>query len=406
MICKNCTTNISDTAKFCPKCGRRLEGPERPLKAEGQKDVILCPKCGTPSPITAKFCRKDGSSLKDKIRLPEPKEVKPEAIIEPNSGAIPTETKEEEKPPEKVVEIDKPSDVIRPRCGAPTPVTEIFCKKDSTLLKEGIKPAEIVVPGNKLGEPVRPKIKGGIFPNDEVRKEVSRRPVRIWIWLTVFVLFFTIAGVGSYLSFSGLIRKKPGKVTSTSEASKPPVPPQTPQKVEPEIEKPLSRKPKGEVATPTIPMPKVHSVDIKMLERKINISLRNRGLRDIYTEITPDLIATLIGTAGSQEERNSALRIARSYKEIKEVRDNIQMRQVVLPHPPPPPIDKAELEADINRALRRSGLMGVSAEVSDDLSVVLKGSTGSAEEKNRAFMIAKSFKNAKGIRDIIFIVEH
>ena len=406
MICKNCTTNIPDAARFCPKCGIRVEGPERPLKAEGQKDVILCPKCGTPSPITAKFCRKDGSSLRDKIGLPEPKEVKQEAITEPKPGEKPAETKEEAKLPEKVVEIDKPSDVIRPRCGAPASVTEIFCKKDSTLLKEEIKPAEIVVPGNKMGEPVRPEIKGGILPDDQVRKEVSRRPMRIWIWLTVFVLFFTIAGVGSYLSFSGLIRKKPGKVTGTPEASKPPLPPHTPQKVEPEIEKPLPREPKGEVATLTVPVPEVQPVDIKMLERNINISLRNRGLRDIYVEITTDLIATLVGTTGSQEERNSALSIARSYKEIKEVRDNIQMRQVVLPHPPPPPVDKAKLEGDINRALRRSGLMGVSAEVSDDLSVVLKGSTGSAEEKNRAFAIAKSFKKAKGIRDIIFIVEH
>jgi len=171
-----------------------------------------------------------------------------------------------------------------------------------------------------------------------VRKKVSRKPMRIWRWLTVFVLFFTIAGVGSYVSFSGLIRKKSGKITRTPEASKPLVAPHTPQKAALEVERPLPSTPNGEVASHTTPVPGVPPV--------------------------------------------------------------------VLMHPPPPPVDKIKLECDINRALRRSGLRGVSAEVSDDLRVVLKGSVSSAEEKNRARVIAKSFKKAKGMRDIIFIVEH
>ncbi len=338
MICKNCNSNIPDTARFCPKCGIRVEGQERSSKAEGQKEMILCPRCGTPSSVTAKFCRKDGYSLRDSIRLPERKERKSETIIEPEPGESPTEAKEEEKPSEKTVESDKPREVIRPGYGSPTRVTAMFYKEDRVHQKEETESAQIAVPGNRQGEPVRSEIKGGILPNDRARRKVSRKPMRIWTWLTVFLLFFIIAGVGSYVSFSGLIRKKPGKVTISRGASKPPVPPYTPREAEQEVEKPLPRVPNGEVATPPTPMPGVP--------------------------------------------------------------------EVVLPHPAPAPVDKVKLEGDINRALRRSGLRGVSAEVSDDLSVVLKGSAGSAEEKNRALRIAKSFKTTKGIRDMIFIVEH
>jgi ribosomal protein L40E len=337
MICRNCTTKIPDTAKFCPKCGIRVEGPERSSKAEGQEEMILCPRCGTPSPVTANFCRKDGTSLKDGIRLPEPKGRKPETTIEPKPGETPTEAKEEEKLSEKGGESDKLGNVISQGRGESEPVTALFCKENRTLQKAESKSSGIAAPGNKVGAHVRAEMKAGIFPCDRMIKKVSRKPMRIWIWLTVFVVFFTIAGAVSYVSFSGLIRKKPSKVTRTPETFKPPVPPYTPQKAEPEIEKPLAMPLNGEVAIPASPVPGVPPV--------------------------------------------------------------------VLPHPPPPPVVKAKLEGDINRALRRSGLRGVSAVVSDDLSVVLKGSAGSAEEKNRAFVIAKNFKKAKGIRDIIFIVE-
>jgi len=308
MICKSCNSNIPDTARFCPKCGIRVEGQERPLEdGGGQRDAVLCPKCGTSNPITAKFCRKDGSPLKEK------------------------------KPSEKTVESDKPREVIRPGYGAHSRVTAMFYKEDRVLQKEEIESAQIAVPGNRPGESVRSESKGGILPNDRARRKVLRKPMSLRTWLTVFVLFFIIAGVASYVSFSGLIRKKPGKVISSREASKPPVS-RTHQEAEQEFEKPLPRVPNGEVPTPATPMPEVP--------------------------------------------------------------------EVVLRHPAPAPVDKVKLEGDINRALRRSGLRGVRAEVSDDLSVVFKGSAGSAEEKNRALLIAQSFKTTKGIRDMIFIVEH
>jgi len=66
MICKNCGSEISDTAKFCPKCGAKVEF-EKQLKPKIQRDVIICKNCGEINPSIAKFCKKCGTPLKEKI---------------------------------------------------------------------------------------------------------------------------------------------------------------------------------------------------------------------------------------------------------------------------------------------------------------------------------------------------
>lgn len=89
MICIKCKTNISDTAKFCPKCGVKVEI----AKAE---DVVICPKCGTPNPLTAKFCKKDGTPLREEIKSSETMKeyIKPERIIKKRPKEIaPSEAK-------------------------------------------------------------------------------------------------------------------------------------------------------------------------------------------------------------------------------------------------------------------------------------------------------------------------
>lgn len=440
IICPKCGTSYPLTAKFCKKDGTPLQKvapipkeevkppevkekelkpeevvapitpvvtaetkveekpPERAPEVEKPKDVIICPKCGTPNPLTAKFCKKDGTPLKEEVRPAEPKEkeVKPKVIVEPKPTEIITETKEVEKPPEKIVEIEK--------------------QKVEAPLKEEIKPPTVEKKEIKPEISVQPRIKETVPPKEEVKREPVKRPSKTWIWLTILGLVIIIAGAGGYLYFSGQIGKKPSEVTPAPEVSKPPEPakpeevaktsepPQVPQKVEPEIEKPIPPLPKGELVKPTIHKPETPSVDITKLEREVNRSLRNRGLNDIYAEVDTSLVATLMGTTSSQEDRNRAISIARSYREIKEIRDNIQVKEVKLP-PPAPKVDPAKLEGDINRALRNAGLRGITAEVSDDLQVTLKGSVGSAQEKNRAFEIAKTFKDAKRIRDVIFIVE-
>jgi predicted RNA-binding Zn-ribbon protein involved in translation (DUF1610 family) len=440
MICKNCNTTIADIAKFCPKCGAKAE------KTESIEETIQCPTCGIAYPKATKFCKKDGTPLQkvspsvNEIKKSEAtkKEIKPEAIFESELKA-PTEVKTEdkppepeaviepkvsleEKPPEKIPELEKPKDVIIcPKCGIENPLTAKFCRKDGIPLKKEIKPPVTVEKEIKPEAAFRSKAE--LTPKVRVKEE----PSKTWIWIAICGLFLIIAGAGSYLYFSGQIGKKPAEVTAVPEVTKPPEPPKAPE----EVKKPLvPQKPETKTVLPPAPAkPAKPSVDIARIERDLNRTLRNRGLGDVYAEVNEDLIATLKGTVNDPRDKMLASNITESFKEIKGVKNEIRVAK--LPPPPPPPvrpaeppapapapvplpapapppivkIDPAKLEGNINRALRNGGIRGVTAEVNDNLEVTLRGSVMSQHEKDRAFEIAKGFKEAKRIRDVIFVVE-
>ncbi len=442
MLCIKCNANILDNVKFCPKCGskvevkaqetrkclscgaenpvsakfcrvdgynlQQLEGKiaEKPIEIEKPKDALICHKCGTANPSTAKFCRKDGAPLqkapiiKEEIKHIEPKEdVKPEAVIEAKVSEAPV-MKQEEKPAEKILETEKPKDLILcPKCGTPNPLTAKFCKKDGTPLKEEVKPYPAVKQEVKPETPARPKIKEPIPSKIEVRKEVTKGISKKHIWIGAAILIVIVVGVGSYLYFSGRTSKKPIEVATKSEVSKPSEN-ALHQKQETKVEEPA--KPQSPPVQ-TVPEPPKSSVDNTKIEREINKALRDNRLGDIYAKVDVDLVATLMGTASNQEDQDRALSITRSNREIKEVRNNIQIKEVAPP--PPTRIDPAKLEDDINRTLRNAGLSSVTAIVNDNLEVTLKGSVASNYEKGRAFEIAKTFKDAKKIKDLIFVVE-
>lgn len=395
MICIKCKTNIPDTAKFCPKCGAKVE-------MAMTQDIILCPKCRTSYPFTAKFCRKDGTPLQKvspsvtEIKKPEvtEKEIKPEAIVE-HKLEVPMEVKTEEKPPkpeavmepevsieekpsEKKPEPEKPKDVIIcPKCGTPNSLTAKFCKKDGTPLKGEIKPETVI---------------------ERKPKEVTPAKARkAPIWIAVPFLVVILGGAGGYLVYQYL---KPKEASITPEAPKTAEPAGVPEKIvtPPEEEKP--------------------AVDTHVLEGKLNLALRERGLSDVSAEVNEDLVATLRGTVNDPRDKMLASNVLKSFKELKEVKNEILVakkslapapeRPAEAPAPVSPPgykIDPAKLEGDINRALRNAGLRSVTAEVNDNLEVTLKGSVGSNYEKDRAFEIAKRFKEAKRIRDVIFVIE-
>ena len=67
--------------------------------------------------------------------------------------------------------------------------------------------------------------------------------------------------------------------------------------------------------------------------------------------------------------------------------------------------DPAKLEGEINRALRDAGLGSVTVQVADDLTLVLKGTARGEADKNRAFQIARGFRDVKSAKDQVFIVE-
>ncbi|MGQ9619129.1 MAG: zinc-ribbon domain-containing protein [Candidatus Aminicenantia bacterium] len=147
MICETCKATIPDTAKFCPRCGAKVE------------IVKKCPSCGAEYPVTAKFCKKDG-----------------------------------------------------------------------TPLKEGIKPSVSVERKINPEVAARPKIE--VAPKVEVKKEEAKRPSKAWIWIAVCELVLIIAGVGSYLYFSGQISKKPVAVTTVPKVSGPREPMSKPKEVQ------------------------------------------------------------------------------------------------------------------------------------------------------------------------------
>ena len=78
---------------------------------------------------------------------------------------------------------------------------------------------------------------------------------------------------------------------------------------------------------------------------------------------------------------------------------------ITLVPPPAPTLNPTTLEGEINRALRNGGAGGVTAQVSDDFSVTLKGAATSAAQKDRAFQIARQFKGVGAVKDRIFVVE-
>ncbi len=75
MVCSKCGTKNKDGAKFCEKCGNKLEVPKNPKKEEKketkeketkteEKKYVFCEKCGTKNDSNSKFCEKCGGSLK------------------------------------------------------------------------------------------------------------------------------------------------------------------------------------------------------------------------------------------------------------------------------------------------------------------------------------------------------
>ena len=250
MICEKCKANIPNGAKFCPKCGAKVK------KAKAQ-DVQMkkCPSCGAENPPSAKFCKVDGYQLQQAKK--------------------------------KVTEKSK--DVIHcPKCGTKNRPTAKFCKKDGTPLGKETK----LPPGQQKFIKVSPP-----------KAEEVRMPSNTWIWVTIVGLFFVLAGVGSYLYFSGeIIVKHPKEV---------------------------SQKKDGKIMKPP--------TDIAKLERNINSEFKNRGLSYVYASVDSHLTATLEGTVYDFRDKMLAEKITESFREISKVRNYIVVNPFLAPARPAEP---------------------------------------------------------------------
>ena len=147
------------------------------------------------------------------------------------------------------------------------------------------------------------------------------------------------------------------------------------------------------------------AIDSGELEKKLNKALKNNGIKGVYGNVSSDLVATLEGTTRNQNEKVAALRTARSIEGITEVKSQIQVIAAPVVVAPSRAADSAKLEGELNRALRNQGLAGITAIVSDNFDVKLKGSVGSSNEKDRAISVARNFNGVGKVRDMIFVVE-
>jgi len=260
MICKKCGNEIPDTAKFCPKCGAKVEF-EKQLKPEIQRDVIICKNCGEINPSTAKFCKKCGTPLKEKI--------------------TPVITKERIKRPSKIWIW------ITAICGLILVIIGIgsylyFSGKYQIFLDWiGKKPTEVTFLPEKPSEPIKEK------EVEEIKPEIKVPPPTL-----------------PPSPPSAEIEKPKEKIVKTKK---------------PEIKVPP---PTSGLTTGPLP-PQPPKIDPAKLEGDINRALRNAGLSSVTAEVNDNLEVTLKGSVMSQYEKEKAFEITNRFKEIKRIRDKI-----------------------------------------------------------------------------------
>ena len=343
MNCKKCSAEIQGTSKFCKQCGTPIS-----TESPASTPTKICPQCGAENPVVAKFCKRDGYSF----------ETKPQAAQASQSAPA----------------------------NSPPPVTPPPPKAAQTSVS-----------------PVQPP----------QTKSSSKAPVVIGI----VVMLLLAAGAGGYYYWTKKNSGEPAKaVTEAETISKP----KTQAPVAPPVVKPQ------EPPVVAAPSPAAPTHDPAQVERGINQELRTAGLAVVMASVNDKLHTDLRGTVASKEEKEKAVGIARDHDGvtgvdatavkivIPKVRSETpvatpspsrQPQTVAVPPPAPQKRDPAKMEGEIGRNLRASGINGITAQVSDDFVVALKGSVKSVVEKDRAFEIARQFGAVGPIKDKVFIVE-
>lgn len=181
------------------------------------------------------------------------------------------------------------------------------------------------------------------------------------------------------------------------------------------IPQPSAPPPSAPPVSPQIP-------DSVGLGKAINEQLRAAGLTTVIANVDDRRHVVLGGTVSSRAAKEKAVSIARAQDGVADVDTTAleiftpkEKTATATPSPrlpaapkPLPPVqakhDPAKLEGDVGRALRSNGINGVTAQVSDDFVLTLKGSVTSDTEKERAFNVARRFEGIKSVKDKIFVV--
>lgn len=152
MICRQCGKEIPNNAKFCGKCGAKVELAREAISAGTVlvEKGMMCPTCGANYPLNSKFCKNDGTPLAAMSAPLEPAAKDVSASPEKTSQSaaevlIITEetvqTGETPAPSPTVAAPNRPvttePTVACPKCGTSYNTNIKFCKKDGTPLMGG-----------------------------------------------------------------------------------------------------------------------------------------------------------------------------------------------------------------------------------------------------------------------------
>ena len=389
MICNNCLTELSGTPKFCPKCGASIQAP-----IELAKSIKQCPQCGAENPIGAKFCIKDGYRFKG---------------IETPASQFAAKTDINDSPPQSVIAVEPVVTVSSPERMVPPKPEAVRLTAD---VQSETTPPKIPESGEKTladssctAEPISAKT---------TRREGKASSKGLVIGL-VGAIAVAAAGAGGYVYWSGnrAERKQPDTVENAPHPAT--LLPGPPPATKPSIaESATSSSPSQPVAPSGVEI--APKVDVARIQDELDERLQRAGFADIDGSVDTEGSVNVNGIVSSKKQKEEVVRLALSIPGVERVNDaELQVAapakavsappRVALTPPSAPTPDPAKLEGDINRALRNSGVGGVTAQVSDDFSVTLKGSATNTAEKSRAFQITRQFRGVGATHDRIFVVE-
>ena len=433
MVCVRCKAVISNTSKFCPKCGDKVEL----CLSEKVGGMVKCPQCGTENAATAKFCKVDGIPLPQAATILEIEPEKPEA--EMTEDQLEATTKDESTP-DQTPQIPM---IKCLQCGTENVATAKFCKVDGIPLPQAATILEI--------EPEKPEAEMTEDQPETTTKEEEEKiqePIstdslssftlakgshsKKWLWgtlISVIVIACGAMGIFYYFGYIGMTPLKIQKFINSDLKAKGLLATviiddegvaRIEGTVNDENEKQTALNivksnkyiknvvDDTQLTSTTGGTEKVAASHVTIpatpdaVKRDVNKMLKKNRLSTVYVEVTQNMNGSLKGHVYSVVDKQKALQIARAHKKLKYVADYVEVRSVA-PRPSPSG-DPEKMEGKINKALRNAGIIGIKVEVKDDMSVVLKGSVRTDDERQNAIRITRRSGRVKDIKDIIFVV--
>jgi len=216
-----------------------------------------------------------------------------------------------------------------PACGAKVEAVQPAAAQSST---EGVAAAD----GSEKEQSEAPPANVEKAAQSPAAQQGGRKSSKGLLVAVIVLVLLAVAGAGGYLYYTGFIGKTPAK-----------------------------------------------------LGAQISDELKAKGL-NLYCEVDKNWTATLKGAVKSPAEKETAMSIVKSHKEVKDVKDELQ-----------PQVSPSDLALAIDNALLVAGLMDIRADVDENLVATLKGIAASESEKANAVSLAKAVEKVKDVKDNI-----